>query len=94
MSSNYVKKGYRRVHENSVRSRVLDLLQTYDGEWFTIRALRMVYSERFGPVKRETLARAVHTELDAADCEIWVRYRKDVNSAPVLELAWAIEEEE
>lgn len=88
----YTRKGYARTHKNSVRTRLLDLLQAYDGEWFTIRALWLVYSERFGPVKLATLRRAVQTELSANDCELWVRTRKDTESAsPVLELAWAIE---
>ena len=90
----YVRKGYARTQKNSVRSRVLDLLQTFDGDWFTIRGLRVEYSERFGPVKLATLRRAVQTELTAEDCEVWVRTRHDLNSQAVLEVAWAIPIEE
>ena len=87
----YVRKGYARTHKNSVRSRLLDLLQAYDGEWFTLRALRFEYSQRFGPVKKDTLSRAVHKELEAADCEIWVRSRSDQGPQTVIEVAWALE---
>ena len=58
--------------------------------------MRIEYSARFGPVKHDTLRRAVQTELTAEDCEVWVRTRRDLNSQAVLEVAWAIpiEEEE
>ena len=85
---------YPKLQKNSVRSRVLDLLQTFDGDWFTIRGLRVEYSERFGPVKLGTLRRAVQTELTAEDCEVWVRYRSDLSAQAVLEVAWAIPIEE
>ena len=91
----YVKKGrYPKLQKNSVRSRVLDLLQTFDGDWFTIRGLRVEYSARFGPVKLDTLRRAVQTELTSDECEVWVRTRHDLNSQAVLEVAWAIPIEE
>ena len=77
-----------------MRSRVLDLLQTFDGDWFTIRGLRVEYSARFGPVKLDTLRRAVQTELTSDECEVWVRTRHDLNSQAVLEVAWAIPIEE
>ncbi len=94
MKAKTKKTKHPRTHQTSVRARVLDLLESYDGEWFTIRALRNEYSERFGPVKLATMRRAVFTELSAEDCEVWVRYRSDLGSQPVLEVAWAMEIEE
>ncbi len=91
----YVRKGrYPKLQKNSVRSRVLDLLQTFDGDWFTIRGLRVEYSARFGSVKLDTLRRAVQTELTSDECEVWVRTRNDLGSQAVLEVAWAIPIEE
>jgi hypothetical protein len=93
--STYVRKGrYPKLQKNSVRSRVLDLLQTFDGDWFTIRGLRVEYSARFGPVKLATLRRAVQTELNSDECEVWVRVRSDLGSQRVLEMSWAVPIEE
>ena len=61
-------------HETSVKVRLIDLLETFEGDWFSIESLVVEYSERFGEVKMDTLRQAVFRELKRDDCVMFVRY--------------------
>ena len=88
-------------HVNSVKRRMMDLLETHPGDWFSIDQLVVEYSERFGEVKLDTLRRAVFRELEQDDCGMFVRYveRFDRDEGSYegqphthLEVAWRIGE--
>jgi hypothetical protein len=49
-----------------VRVRLIDLLETFKGEWMDIQTIHREYSERFGPVKFETVKRSVYRMLSEA----------------------------
>ena len=59
----------------SVRTRLMDLLETFNGEWLNLGQLEHEYSERFGPVKRETIRRTVYRILrqDDQPGRLWCR---------------------
>ena len=87
-----------REHETSVKARLIDLLDTYPGRWFSIKDLVEEYSERFGPVKVDTIRQAVFRELgrDDGDCAMFVRYKSTWMTAGI-EVCWrypALEEAE
>lgn len=69
----------RKLHTSSVRTRLLSLLETYDGEWFTMDRLEVEHSDRFGPVNRGTLERAIWRELEEVDAVIVWRIVRDLN---------------
>ena len=84
-------------HETSVKQRLLDLLETFEGDWFSIENLVNEYSGRFGEVKMDTLRQAIFRELRRDDCVMFVRYielREDLGGPPHrhLEVAWRIKE--
>ena len=81
-------------HVNSVKERMMDLLETHEGEWFSIDGLVAEYSERFGAVKFDTLRHAVFRELEQDDCGMFVRYVATFDGQPHthLEVAWRIGE--
>ncbi len=74
-------RGDQRVQ---VKRRVEDLLETYAGEWMSISSLTFEYERRFGPVKRESVRRAVKRLASVPSSSIRVRHRL-VNDIPVLE---------
>jgi hypothetical protein len=80
-----------REHETSVKARLIDLLETYPEQWFSIKDLVDEYSERFGPVKVDTIRQAVFRELGRRDddCAMFVRYVAPWMTAGI-EVCWAI----
>ena len=78
-------------HENSVRARLFDLLETFPEQWFSLKGLVDEYSARFGPVNADTIRRAVYRELDHDDdeCAMFVRYVAPWPTAGI-EVSWAI----
>lgn len=81
-----------KVRENSVRARLHDLLETFPDQWFSIKDLVDEYSARFGPVKKDTLRRAVFRELAEPACVMFVRYHQGEWWSGV-EVCWAFENE-
>lgn len=78
-----------REHKTSVKARLMDLLETHPGQWFSIRDLVEEYSLRFGPVKLDTMRQAVFRELgrDDDDCAMYVRYVAPYMTAGI-EVIW------
>ena len=79
-----------REHETSVKARLIDLLETLPGQWFSLKELVEEYSSRFGTVNTETLRRAVYRELDHDDddCAMFVRYVAPWPTAGI-EVCWS-----
>jgi hypothetical protein len=87
------ERGMTKVRESSVRARLHDLLETFPNQWFSIQDLVDEYSTRFGPVKVDTLRRAVFRELNEPACVMFVRYRSSWQTSGI-EVCWAYENED
>lgn len=84
----------RSYEANSVRSRLMDLLTTCEGEWMTTSDLVSEYSERFGEVNPRTLRRTLYRIMERREDvgKMWVRYKPIDNGRRVLEILVACEE--
>lgn len=80
------------TRNGSVPSRLLDLLQTYAGEWMTVDQVTTLYVEAFGLVAADTLRRSVTRLCDhAADYDLEIRPRRlDDEGRIEIRIPWRV----